>query len=150
MTVNFKAALIFMPVSETTPAAVQSRYAGSGDQRACLVHGKKITFADPNAGDTAIKTLKLFFDTQLLKSSLPYTDVPFIPKLDDAGAALVSVSAITEILGISPQITIHLYSGYLTGGLDPKRRCFRRDQQSARGLVQCGPKPADSPRRDCR
>ena len=122
--IDFKAALVFMAVSETAPLAVQAQYAGSGDVRACNVHGKKVTYADPNAGDTVLKTLKLFFDSQILQAGPPYLNAPFIPKLDDAGAALVSIPAITEILGISPQITIHLYSGYLTSGLDPNAGVF--------------------------
>ena len=114
--IDFVTSLIFVSNSETQLGNVQSAYATSGARRACLVHSKKIAFADPGAGDTALKTTALYFDTQVLDAALP--EVPFIPKLDAATAADVEIPAIAELLGTSPKITIRQYQPYLDSGLD--------------------------------
>ena len=110
--IDFVTSLIFVSNSETQLGNVQSAYATSGARRACLVHSKKIAFADPGAGDTALKTTALYFDTQVLDAALP--EVPFIPKLDAATAADVEIPAIAELPGTSPKITIRQYQPYST------------------------------------
>ena len=122
--IDFLGALIFMHADETTPAMVQTQYAASGDRRACLVHSRNIAYADPGAGDTTLKTTKLFFDTQLLTTTQPFLTVPFIPKLDDTAAAVVNIPAVAELLGTSPDITIHLFSQYLSSGIDSNAGVF--------------------------
>src|ERR1019366_4499923 len=74
--VNLLAQLIFMSVSEPHPDKVQSIYRGSGLTRQCSVHGQKVAYADPAAGDTTLKTTALFFDTQLFTNTPPYPEVP--------------------------------------------------------------------------
>jgi hypothetical protein len=117
--IDFTATLIFVPVSETSVSAVQSQYAQSGERRACVVNAKNVTYADPVAGDTALKTRALYFDTQSV-SAQP----SFIPKLDDGDAAAVTIPALEALTGSSPDINIHLYPPYLNHGLDSHAGVF--------------------------
>jgi hypothetical protein len=116
--IDFHAALIFMPVSESNPQAVHDQYATQqgGERRACKVHSKNVAYADPSVGDTTLKTIKLYFDSQLTQTAPPYADVPFIPKLDDQNAAEVHIPAVEALTGQSPDVTIHLYKPYLVKG----------------------------------
>ena len=77
-TISFLAPLVFMSLSEDHPGGVQSIYAGSGSTRAATVRGQKIAYADPNAGDTILRTTQLNFTTQLLltSASLPHRTLP--------------------------------------------------------------------------
>jgi hypothetical protein len=124
--IDFPAALIFVPVSETTPQAVHDEYAASqsGERRACKVHSRNVTYADPSAGDTALKTKALYFDAQLTQLAPPFTSAPFIPKLDDKSAATVTIPALEALTGSSPEIKIHLYLPYLKKGLDSNAGVF--------------------------
>jgi hypothetical protein len=116
--IDFTTPLIFVPNDEQNLTAVQTQYAAS-TQRSCKVRSKNVTYADPTAGDTKLKTSEMFFDTQLLRSTQPFGGVaPFIPKLDAATSATVTIPALTEMLGIQGSTQIHLYQGYLTSGLD--------------------------------
>jgi hypothetical protein len=117
--VDFTATLIFVPVSETNVSAVQQQYAASGDRRGCAVAAKRVAYADPAAGDTALKTRALYFDTQSVSA-----EPAFIPKLDDGRAATVSIPALEALTGSSPDIDIRLYPAYLDHGLDPNAGVF--------------------------
>ena len=117
--IDFTATLIFVPVSETSISAVQQKYAESGDRRACAVHAKNVAYADPAAGDTALKTRALYFDTQSVSA-----EPAFIPKLDDGKAAAVTIPALEALTGSSPDIEIHLYPAYLSNGLDANAGVF--------------------------
>lgn len=125
--IDFHAPLIFMPVSENSPGAVQKEYAtfASGERRACKVHAKNMAYADPAAGDTVLKTKTLYFDTQLTQTAPPYGDVPFLPKFDDQNAAAVNIPALEALTGQSPDVNIHLYKQYLVNGsVDPNAGVF--------------------------
>jgi hypothetical protein len=115
---DFTSQMIFVALSETEIQTVQHAYATSGDRRACKVRSKKIAYANPKAGDTELKTTALYFDTQIIQAAPPFASVPFIPKLDDQTAAAVTIPSLAELLGISPDATIHLYAPYLITGLD--------------------------------
>jgi hypothetical protein len=117
--VDFLGALIFVPVSETSLQSVQKQYATSGARRSFTVHSQNVTYADPAAGDTALKTTALNFDTQPVKATPPFT-----PKLDGKDAATVIIPALEALIGGSPQIDIHLYSEYLSKGLDQHAGVF--------------------------
>ena len=148
--VNFLAQLIFMPESEPNLTVVKSAYLNPSNQRLCTLTGQKVAYADPNVGDTTLKTNGLFFDTQLLQSTPvilphpivvgplktgkagilkqllgsdgpPYPDAPFLPFLDQA---IVSVPALEQILGTSSPVTIQLYGNYLSDNLDPHAGVF--------------------------
>lgn len=113
--IDFIAQLIFMDVGEPTVQPVQAAYAASGDRRACAAHGKKVTYADPAAGDTDLRTTALYFDTQRLQDGVPYPVVPYVPFLEHA---TVTVPALEHLLGSASPVDIALYDGYLAGGLD--------------------------------
>ena len=113
--IDFLAPLIFMSVSESHPAGVQTLYAVAGSPRACTLLGSKVAYADPNAGDTTLRTTTLNFTTQLLLSQPPYPVAPFLPRLDNA---IVTVPVIEQILGNADPVQIELFSGYLQSGLD--------------------------------
>ena len=118
-TIDFITGLIFVPTSETTLNAVRQQYAASGARRTCAMHARNLAYADPTAGDTSLKTMALNFDTQTVNAIPPY-----VPKLDAADAATVSVPALEALTGGSPEVSIHLFAGYLTGGLDGNAGVF--------------------------
>jgi hypothetical protein len=122
--IDFLAPMIFVSLSETDvgqvpPAvsdssSVQANYLQAGNSRLCDVRGKKVAYANPNAGDTVLKTSGLLFDTQILSPS-PQGSVPFIPVLSTAN---VLVPSLEELLGISTAVSIQYYPPYLASGLD--------------------------------
>jgi hypothetical protein len=116
---NFLAHLIFVSDSETSLAAVPPVYRGDNAQRVCPVHAANICYADPKAGDTALKTTSLYFDTQVLTTSPPFSEAPFLPILDANTAAIVTVPALGALLGTAKPVPIKLYPGYLANGMDP-------------------------------
>lgn len=125
--IDFHAPLIFMPVSENNPTAVHDEYATAqgGERRVCVLHAKNMAFADPAAGDTVLKTKKLYFDTHPTQSGPPYANPPFLPKLDDQNAAAVTIPALEALTGQSPDVNIHLYKPYLVkGSVDPNAGVF--------------------------
>lgn len=119
--IDLFAQLIFMSVSEPSLAAVQAAYQAGEDRRQCLVHGQKIAYADPSAGDTTLRTTVLVFDTQTLQPSPPYPVAPFLPFLDKAS---VTVPALEQLLGTSTGVDVKLYDGYLGSGLDAHAGVF--------------------------
>jgi hypothetical protein len=120
---DFLAPLIFMDIGEPQPSALVTEYAtaDSGARRTCAVPGRKIAYADPSAGDTVLKTSQLFFTSELLETSPPYTGDPFVPTLD---TATVEVPAIEELLGSATGVPISLYAPYLASGIDANAGVF--------------------------
>jgi hypothetical protein len=120
---DFHAKLIFVSDSEDMISTVQSNYKQDADIRRCAMPGHKIAYADPTAGDTMLKTVSLYFDTQLQPPNTPnplppFSSAPFIPMLDLGGGATVSIPALEELLGTTQPLLIQLYQGYLSQGLD--------------------------------
>jgi|HubBroStandDraft_6_1064221.scaffolds.fasta_scaffold34478_1 hypothetical protein len=118
---DFLSPLIFMSLSEISVATVQSLYRSAGDARACLVKSDTIAYADPAAGDTSLKTTQLYFDTEVLQAIGPFAAAPFVPVL---AQAVVNNRALDQLLGTNSPVTIALYQGYLTNGLDPNAGVF--------------------------
>lgn len=139
-TIDFLAPMIFVSLSETDVGAVppavsdassvQANYLKAGNTRLCDVHAKKIAYADPNSGDTILKTSGLLFDAQIL-ASMAYGTVPFIPVLSSAN---VIVPSLEELLGISTAISINYYPPYLTSGMDSNAGVFAEIDTSAGSL----------------
>ena len=115
--IDFLAQLIFVTDAETDLASVKTMYSGSGDLRLCPVHGKKVTYANPAAGDTTLRTTALFFDANLVPGALPpFPDLPFYPTLD---SAQVTVPVLEELQGSSAApTTVRAYAKYLSSDLD--------------------------------
>jgi hypothetical protein len=128
--VDFLAPMIFVSDSETDVGAippgasdassVQVNYLNAGNGRLCEVRGKKIAFADPNSGDTILKTSGLLFDTQIILSP-PFASVPFIPVLSQAN---VIVPSLEELLGVSTAVSIGYYPPYLQSDMDSNAGVF--------------------------
>ena len=119
---DFLAPLIFVSDSETNLGNPQSAYVADYTQRRCVVRGRNIAYADPNAGDTVFKTTALYFDTQITAPGPPpWVTAPFLPTLDRAS---VTVPAISQLLGRQVAVLIGYYQSYLQGGLDPNAGVF--------------------------
>ena len=123
--IDFLAPLIFMSLSEPSPAQVKSAYTASG--AVCTLLSTPIAYADPGAGDTVLKTTQLYFDTELLLTGPPYPSKPFVPVLSKAQ---VSVPTLEHLLGTTSPILIQLYAGYLSSGLDGNAGVFAELAQS--------------------
>jgi hypothetical protein len=113
--IDFLAPLVFVSDDEGFPKGVQTIYASDDTVRVCTLNGQKIAYADPDAGDTTLRTTELYFTTELQLTEPPYPISPFIPSLDWATATVPSVE---QILGTTSPLAINLYSGYLQNGLD--------------------------------
>lgn len=113
-TIDLPAPAIFVSLGETNIQAVHDAYATTTD-RGSEIHGRKIAYADPAAGDTLLRTTGLLFGAQLLSTAPPFPVAPFVPVL---ASAVVTVPALEHLLGVSSPVTIELYAGYLAGGLD--------------------------------
>lgn len=118
--IDFLAPMIFISVSETDLNSVKTNYVKAGSGPLSFVKGKKVAFADPNAGDTILKTSGLFFDTEIT-GAMPSVTAPFIPVL---AKAEVTVPSVEELLGITTPIDIEFYQPYLQNGLDPNAGVF--------------------------
>lgn len=121
---NFLASLIFVADSETKLSVVPPWYTGNDAWRVCPVHATNISYADPLAGQTALKTTALYFDSQIINPNPPFPEAPFLPTLDANTAALVTVPALAALLGSTVPIPIKLYPGYLEHGMDPNAGVF--------------------------
>jgi hypothetical protein len=119
--VDLEGALIFMDEGETRPDLLQQAYSGAGTRRLFAVNAVKVTYADPNAGDTTLKTNAIRFDTQLLQNGPPYADAPFIPTLAEAD---VTIPVVEMMMGTSLPVRVQLYRGYLFNKLDPHAGVF--------------------------
>jgi hypothetical protein len=119
--VDFTASLIFIPFGEeftsasdpgpkTGRAAVYDRYQQSGEERACLVPGQKLTYAPAEAGNenTTLTTNALYFQTHAAPPGKKFGG--FLPKLLKASVKLPAVEA---MLGRPAETTIGYYDPYL-------------------------------------
>jgi hypothetical protein len=118
--IDFLAPMIFVSVSENNVAAVKANYTKGGFGPISSAKGKNVTYADPNAGDTVLKTSGLFFDTQII-GGFPFATAPFIPTLSQAQ---VTVPSIEELLGVTTPVDIQFYQPYLQTGLDTNAGVF--------------------------
>jgi hypothetical protein len=114
--IDILAPLIFVSLSETDLSLPKAAYVADNTQRRCVVRGRKIAYADPNAGDTAFKTASLYFDSEITQASPPWPTAPFLPSLD---LASVTVDSISQLLGRQVAVLIGYYQPYLKNGLDP-------------------------------
>jgi hypothetical protein len=114
--IDILAPLIFVSLSETNLSLPKSAYAADNSQRRCVVRGRKVAYADPNAGDTAFKTASLYFDSEITKPDPPWPTAPFLPTLD---LASVTVDSVSQLLGRQVAILIAYYPPYLRKGMDP-------------------------------
>ena len=120
---SFLAPLIFVSLSATAADLddVATDYVADADRRRSAVAGQKVTYADPAAGHTALKTRAFYFTAQPTGEQAPYPVAPFIPVLDNAE---VTVPSLPEILGQQAAVLIKLYQPYLASGLDPNAGVF--------------------------
>jgi hypothetical protein len=122
--IHLLAPLIFVSLSDTGEAplnTIKDSYASDNDQRRCVVRGQNIAYADPDAGDTVLKTTALYFTTEILQPAPPLPAAPFVPVLD---AAAVTIPALSELLGQQAAVLIELYGPYLQTALDPNAGVF--------------------------
>jgi hypothetical protein len=94
--VDFTASLIFVPFGEGRLDLVISGYNGSGEERACVVPGQKVTYAPAAAGganeNTNLTTKSLYFTTQSAPDNKKFGG--FLPKLFKANVNLPAVEAL--------------------------------------------------------
>jgi hypothetical protein len=121
--IDILAPLIFVSLSETDLNLPKAAYVSDNAQRRCVVRGRKVAYADPNAGDTSFKTASLYFDTEIPTPTPPppWITAPFLPTLD---LASVTVDSISQLLGSQVAILISYYLPYLRRGLDPHAGVF--------------------------
>jgi hypothetical protein len=114
--IDILAPLIFVSLSETNLKLPKAAYVADNTQRRCVVRGRKVAYADPNAGDTSFKTTSLYFDSEITQPSPPWPTAPFLPVLDRAS---VTVDSVSQLLGRQVAVLIGYYQPYLQNGLDP-------------------------------
>jgi hypothetical protein len=114
--VNFLAPLIFISLSESNLDIAAGDYVADNTQRRCAVRAHNVTYADPSAGDTALKTGALYFTAQPTGQPQPWVTAPFLPTLDNAE---VTIPALSDLIGKQVAVLIELYGPYLQAGLDP-------------------------------
>jgi hypothetical protein len=119
--IPFTAPLIFVSLSETQLSVVRDAYAADNDLRRCVVRGQNIAYADPDAGDTSLKTTALYFTTEIPQPAPPSPAAPFVPVLDTAE---VTVPALSELIGQQVAVLVELYGPYLQTALDPNAGVF--------------------------
>jgi hypothetical protein len=125
--IDLLAQLIFFDLNEPNLGAIAQEYVSQPSRRRCAVHGQKVAYADPSAGDTVLRTTALEFDTAIPQHAehtpvAPLARVaPFIPILTQA---TVTVPALEQLLGLTTGSDIAFYDGYLTGGLDAHAGVF--------------------------
>ena len=125
-TVDFTAALIFVPNSDAVPGRIQDirthyNLAVNEERRGCLVPGQMITYAEPyhdpniKSDNTTLLTRSLYFDTD---------DAPkakFLPKLEKAA---VNLTAVEQLLGTTAPTDIQYYSKYRATGFEGGNEVF--------------------------
>lgn len=119
--ISFTAPLIFVSLSETDLGAVKDAYAAANDLRRCVVRGQNVTYADPAAGDTVLKTTALYFTAEIPQPAPAAPAAPFVPVLDNAE---VTIPALSELIGQQVAVLIELYGPYLQSRLDPNAGVF--------------------------
>lgn len=108
--VNFNASLVFVPFGEGHRDIVVTAYNASGEARACLVPGQKITYA-PAGGteNTTLDTTRLYFTTH--SAPVNKTFGGFLPKLF---MATVNLPAVEALLGKPAGTQIALSDKFLS------------------------------------
>ena len=122
--VNFVAPLVFVSLTDAGAAplgAVRDFYAANNAQRRCVVRGQNIAYADPDAGDTVLKTTALYFTAEIPQPAPPAPGAPFVPVLD---VAEVTIPSLSELIGQQVAVLIELYGPYLQTALDPNAGVF--------------------------
>ncbi len=121
-TIDFTAALIFVPYSDNDKLKIQTvirpTYKGSGDRRACLVPGQPITYAERNgdaSDNTTLTTRSLFFDTD------DGVKTVFLPKLDKAA---VNLTAVEQLIGTTAATEIRYFANYVNNNFDSGNEVF--------------------------
>jgi hypothetical protein len=110
-TIDFTTSLIFIPFSEGLPSrnAVRAQYDKSGEARACIVPGQKLTYAPKGGKDnTTLTTQRLYFTSQ--SAPLNKTFGAFLPKLFKSSVKLPAVEA---LLGAPAETEIAFHDQYL-------------------------------------
>jgi hypothetical protein len=115
--VDFTASLIFIPFGEGTPGRnlVFGAYTASGEERACIVPGQKVTYAPAAPGganeNTNLTTTALYFTNQ--GKAVPFNKKTggFMPKLFKASVKLPAVEA---LLGKPADTQIAYHSSFLS------------------------------------
>ena len=110
-TINFNCSLIFIPFGESLVGrnAVRAQYDKSGEARACIVPGQKLTYAPKGGKDnTTLTTQKLYFTSQ--PAPFNKTFGAFLPKLFKSSCKLPAVEA---LLGAPAETEIAFHAQYL-------------------------------------
>lgn len=109
---DLTASLVFVLAGEGHLDLVVDGYNKSGEERACLVPGQKVTYAAPAGGgsneNTSLTTNKMYFDTQPGPDNKEYGG--FLPQLYMAEVKLPAVEA---MLGRPAETRIAFYEPYL-------------------------------------
>jgi len=108
--VNFNASLVFVPFGEGHRDLVVTAYNASGEARACLVPGQKVTYA-PAGGteNTTLDTSHLYFTTH--SAPMNKTFGGFLPRLF---MATVNLPAVEALLGKPAGTQIALSDKFLS------------------------------------
>jgi hypothetical protein len=113
--VDFTASLIFIPFGESSAGrtAVFTEYPKSGEERACIVPGQKVTYAPVASGganeNTNLTTTALYFTSQAAPMNKKFGG--FLPRLLKSSVKLPAVEA---LLGKPAETQIAFHSSYLT------------------------------------
>jgi hypothetical protein len=111
--VDFTTSLIFVPFGEGRLDLVIGAYSASGEERACIVPGQKVTYAPAAAGganeNTNLTTNSLYFTSQSAPNDKKFGG--FLPKLFKAN---VNLPAVEALLGASAETQIAYYDQYLS------------------------------------
>lgn len=128
--VDFTASLIFVPFSEgeSQRELVANAYTNSGEERACIIPGQKVTYAPPASVDpgvsnenTKLPTTAMYFTTQLFPVQKELGG--FLPQLLKATVTLPAVEA---LLGRPAQIQIGYAEKYLSNASDNTTGLFAK------------------------
>lgn len=122
--IPFVAPLIFVSLSDGGEApltVIQNAYTADSAQQRCVVRGQNIAYADPDQGDTILKTTALYFTTEIPQPAPPAPAAPFVPILD---VAEVTIPALSELIGQQVAVLIELYGPYVQTALDPNAGVF--------------------------
>jgi hypothetical protein len=110
--IDFTAALVFVPNSETGKiAVVGAAYNQDAARKACAVPGQAVTFADRDGSasdNTTLITQRLYFDAVINNSTFS----PILAK------ASVNLAAVEQLLGTTLATDIRYYQPYLNTGFD--------------------------------
>lgn len=126
-TIDFTAALIFVPNSDAVLPAIESirtEYKnakakdGLSNRRVCQVLGQPITYAPVNgdaSDNTTLTTRSLYFDTDNAVIA------KFLPRLDKAA---VNLTAVEQLIGTTAATEIKYFANYLNSDFDSGNEVF--------------------------